>query len=123
MKTKALSIQQPWTWAILHAGKDIENRTWKTSHRGTILIHTGKRYDKIGHNYIEDVLGIQIPDNLPVGGVIGKIDILDCVTYNKSKWFSGPYGFVLVNAEPLPFKPYKGNLGLFDVPWGEGDGG
>jgi len=22
---KALSIKQPWVWAILHAGKDVEN--------------------------------------------------------------------------------------------------
>ena len=27
---KALSIRQPWAWAILHAGKDIENRDWRT---------------------------------------------------------------------------------------------
>jgi hypothetical protein len=26
---KALSIRQPWAWAILHAGKDVENRDWK----------------------------------------------------------------------------------------------
>lgn len=24
----ALSIRQPWAWAILCAGKDIENRSW-----------------------------------------------------------------------------------------------
>ena len=24
----ALSIRAPWAWAIFHAGKDIENRTW-----------------------------------------------------------------------------------------------
>jgi len=25
---KALSIRQPWVWAILHAGKRVENRQW-----------------------------------------------------------------------------------------------
>lgn len=25
---RALTVRQPWTWAICHAGKDIENRTW-----------------------------------------------------------------------------------------------
>lgn len=24
----ALSIRQPWCWLILHAGKDVENRSW-----------------------------------------------------------------------------------------------
>jgi hypothetical protein len=36
---KALSIRQPWVWAIVHAGKDIENRTWWTPYRGPVLIH------------------------------------------------------------------------------------
>lgn len=27
----ALSIRQPWAWAIVYAGKDIENRTWPTN--------------------------------------------------------------------------------------------
>ena len=30
---KALSIRPPWAWAILHAAKDVENRTWKTNIR------------------------------------------------------------------------------------------
>lgn len=28
---KALTIRQPWAWAICHAGKRIENRAWLTS--------------------------------------------------------------------------------------------
>ena len=36
---KAISIRPPWAWAILHAGKDIENRTWRTSMRGTVAVH------------------------------------------------------------------------------------
>jgi hypothetical protein len=41
---RALSIRQPWAWAILHAGKDIENRDWKPGNparrfRGSFLIH------------------------------------------------------------------------------------
>lgn len=49
---KALSIRQPWAWAILHAGKRIENRDWKgyggnsgrdKGFRGEFLIHASKR--------------------------------------------------------------------------------
>jgi hypothetical protein len=25
----ALAVRQPWTWAIIHAGKDLENRDWR----------------------------------------------------------------------------------------------
>lgn len=39
---KALSVKQPWAWAIIHAGKDIEKRTWRTDYRGPLLIHAGK---------------------------------------------------------------------------------
>jgi len=40
---KAISLWQPWAWAILHAGKDVENRTWPTHHRGPLLLHVAKR--------------------------------------------------------------------------------
>ena len=33
---KALTIKQPWAWAILHGGKDIENRNWFTSVAGGV---------------------------------------------------------------------------------------
>lgn len=36
---KVLSGRQPWWWAILHAGKTTENRTWNTSYRGPFLLH------------------------------------------------------------------------------------
>ena len=39
---KALSVRAPWWWAILHCGKDIENRDWYTNFRGTIYLHAGK---------------------------------------------------------------------------------
>lgn len=39
----ALSIRQPWAWAILHAGKTIENRDWRScKYRGPVWIHASK---------------------------------------------------------------------------------
>lgn len=40
---KALTVQQPWAWAIFH-GKDIENRTQLWSYRGPLAIHAGARW-------------------------------------------------------------------------------
>jgi hypothetical protein len=34
-----LSLRQPWAWAVLHAGKRVENRCWSTTFRGEFLIH------------------------------------------------------------------------------------
>jgi ASCH domain len=43
---KALSVRQPWAWLIVQGFKGIENRTWQTSFRGTVLIHAGMRIDQ-----------------------------------------------------------------------------
>ena len=43
---KALSIRAPWWFAILHFGKDIENRTWATNFRGTVYLHAGKWFER-----------------------------------------------------------------------------
>lgn len=39
---KALTVKQPWAGLIIAGGKDIENRTWRTSYRGRVLIHAAK---------------------------------------------------------------------------------
>ncbi len=51
---KALSIKQPWAWAILNAGKDIENRNWKTNFRGKFYIHASKKFDKSGYLWLKE---------------------------------------------------------------------
>jgi hypothetical protein len=42
---KALTIRQPWAWATIYGGKDVENRRWRTAYRGPLLIHAGKNAD------------------------------------------------------------------------------
>jgi hypothetical protein len=41
----ALTIRQPWAWAIAVAGKDVENRTWHTGYRGPLAIHAALAED------------------------------------------------------------------------------
>lgn len=43
---KALSLTRPWTELVLAGVKDVENRTWPTKHRGWLVIHGAKSYDK-----------------------------------------------------------------------------
>ena len=50
------------------------------------------------------------------GGIIGEMEIVDCVQHSDSRWFFGPYGFVLRDAKPVSFIPRKGSLGFFNVP-------
>jgi hypothetical protein len=115
----ALSIRQPWAWATLHGGKDIENRRWRTEVRGRVLIHASKTMTKLDLYYFHasDAGRKCLPDltDLFYGGIIGSVEIIDCVMQSKSPWFAGPYGFVLRNPVTLPFRPYKGHLKFFEA--------
>lgn len=112
---KILSIRQPWAWAIIHAEKDIENRGWPTNFRGKFLIHAGKKFDREGYEWLkEEFPNIACPDEFLTGGVIGSAEIVDCVQKHNSRWFFGPFGFVLRNSLPEVFTPMKGQLGFFD---------
>lgn len=102
----ALSIRQPYPHHILFDGKDVENRDWPTRFRGPVLIHAGKGVDPEDR---EDVRRL----NTPLGGLVGVVEIVDCVTDMDSPWFFGRYGFVLRNARPLVFIPCKGALSFF----------
>jgi len=119
----ALSIRQPWASLILKAGKDIENRCWPTKFRGRILIHAAKgctrQEFKDALCFAEDAIDRPINADLktiPRGGIIGSVEIVDCVSASDSPWFVGEFGFVLRDPQPLPFTPWKGQLGFFDVP-------
>lgn len=135
----ALSIRQPWASLILKAGKDIENRCWPTKVRGRILVHAAKGMTRAEHEdailFAADAirsdprnaggspatlreLGFAF-DALPRGGIVGSVEIVDCVASSESPWFMGEHGFVLRNPRPLPFTPWKGQLGFFDVPEAE----
>lgn len=114
---KILSIQQPWAWAIVYAGKDIENRSWSTNFRGKFLIHTGKKFDREGYEWIKEEfpdINIPGPKDFLLGGVIGSAEIVGCVQKHNSRWFFGPFGFVLRNPVQETFIPLKGQLGFFD---------
>jgi hypothetical protein len=43
--TRGLTIKQPWAFAIAEGFKTVENRSRRTSYRGTLLIHAGRAVD------------------------------------------------------------------------------
>ena len=128
--TLALSVHQPFTWAVFHAGMDVENRDWPTQQRGRILIHASaivrhedysifQRACRDPEHWLCQAIacggGLPKKEDLPRGGIVGEAEIADCVTEHPSPWFTGPYGFVLRNARALPFRPLTGSLRFFDV--------
>jgi hypothetical protein len=111
---KVLSIKQPWSWLIVNAKKDVENRTWRTHYRGPLYIHAGQGLDLLPYF----VLGIKLPspDSLQRGGIIGKVELIDCTAHSKSKWAEpGLIHLVLANPQPVPFFKCRGQLGIFNV--------
>lgn len=113
---KALSIKQPWAWLIVNGYKDIENRGWPTRLRGRVLIHAGKVIDREGIKWVQVYHPeIKLPQTFNLGGIVGEAEIVDCVEDSPSPWFFGTFGFVMKNAKPLPFRPYPGQLGFFEV--------
>lgn len=119
----ALSVRQPWAWMLAHGGKDVENRSWPTPYRGQFLIHAALARRRAEMD--EALLWMHLRGLLPAsrlpegctllyGCIIGVAEVVDCVSVSDSRWFTGPYGFVIRNARPIaPFVPCRGALGFF----------
>lgn len=116
----ALSVRQPWAWAIIHGGKDIENRSWQAvnhglSVRGSVAIHAAKGMTRSEYETAAGFMrgiGVQCPApaTLLRGGIIGWVDV---VKESKNPWFFGPMGLVLSNPVACQFVPVAGALGYF----------
>lgn len=123
----ALSVRQPWAWAIIWCGKDIENRSWQAVNhglrqRGRICIHAAKGMTRDEYESATNFmarLGVlscrpPLPHLLDRGCIIGTVEVADVVDDHPSPWFMGPRGLVL--KDPKPIKeviPAVGALGYF----------
>lgn len=136
----ALTLHQPWAWAIAHAGKPIENRTWKPP-RGVIgsfiAIHAGKTIDR---EAIEDLQfdGHPVPLLFDVGAIVAVARVAGWVRCTallhrtpedfggitraraelavKSVWWAGPIGWVLDEVTAIEPVKILGAQGLWTVP-------
>jgi hypothetical protein len=120
---KALSIRQPWAWLIIHGGKDIENRSWKTNYRGRFLVHAGKNFDSDAYHTLLEK-GVKLPgiSELARGAIIGSVELVDCIPVeDKNRWMSPwwletKYGFRLQDPKFIVPLPYASQLNFFEVP-------
>lgn len=121
---KALSVRQPWAWAIMFAGKDIENRSWQAINhglnvRGRIAIHAAKGMTRAEY---EDAagfmasIGVVCPPAIDLwrGAIIGTVEVVGVVNESASPWFFGPRGLVLRDPKPSMPVPVSGALGYFN---------
>jgi hypothetical protein len=119
-------VRQPWAWLLFH-GKPVENRDWRTLHRGPLAIHAARGMTRAEYQaavlfvrgFDPELAGrIPHPESLVRGAVIGMVNQVDCVTSHPSPFFCGQFGHVY--EDPREFLvpiPTKGGLGLWA--WGE----
>jgi len=133
---RILTVRQPWAWAIVHAGKDVENRSSNIAgdYRGPVAIHAGVKNNQGDVAVIFETapdaksLVEKLTDKLVYGSIIGIIDLIDvhkcfgrergCISATGeqvcSPWALDSEKYHLVLANPRPIEPikYKGFLGL-----------
>jgi hypothetical protein len=133
---KCLSMSQPWASLVVLGAKQYETRGWQTAYRGPLAIHASRTFPATARGLLRitpfrDALaraGLHDWQDLPTGLVIGVVCLVDCkrveeVTglsadelafgdYRPGRW---AWTFTLAHRLPSPF-PWRGNLGLFDVP-------
>lgn len=127
---RILTVRPPWSAAIIHSGKDVENRPRNIAgtYRGPVAIHAGKSFDA----------DARFPDKTPLpadvygtvggpvrGAIVGVVDLVDVhlCSGECSPWAQGPmdlghgirdiWHLVLENPRSLTDPiPYVGALGL-----------
>lgn len=122
----ALSVRQPWAWAIIHGGKPCENRTRFAIDKGgmramvgkRIAIHAGKGMTQDEYHGALVTFGkagahCPLPDALLRGGIIGTVEVVDIIRAMQSPWFFGPYALLLARPQPVDFIGCAGQLGMF----------
>jgi len=122
---KCITIRNPWAWAIIFAGKDVENRSWPTRVRGRVAVHVSASMTRDDYRFaVEFIAGIapqlQVPgfaDMQPLlGHIIGTVEVVDSVRTSTSPWYMGDHAHVLARPVPCTPIPYKGRLGYFEIP-------
>jgi len=129
----ALSLLAPWPWAIFHAGKDVENRTWKLppSFAGRrVLIHTSKRVTRDDFDCASEAIErinptVSVPsyELIPLGAIVGAVTftgMLEPIARRDTMdgWHhTQQYGWQLANHVELPSPvPCLGARGFWRVP-------
>lgn len=120
---KAISLKQPWaTWVAL-GFKTIETRTWKTKHRGELLICASKNVDK---DAVAEARDTGFPpyqeDEFPRGVAVAVVNVVDCRPMRDDDAADalcmnepGRFAWPLKDIRAIEPFPVKGSLSIFEV--------
>ncbi len=119
-EVRMLTVKQPWAWALIYAGKDVENRSRHFSYRGTLIIHAGQSVDPAGVEFLRSI-GIEPPAEALEGGhIVGRVEVTGCTGDSPSRWAqSGAWHIQVSDPQPAVQQvAARGNLGLQRPPAG-----
>lgn len=126
---KVLSIIEPWATLIKDGAKRIETRSWKTSYRGELYIHSSKtKISKEAKNNKE--LMSLVKSDFAFGNIICKCVLVDCVymtsefiedlkknnyqEYVCGEYKVGRYAWILEDVQVVDNIPVNGHLGIWN---------
>lgn len=114
----AISVQQPWSWAILRGGKTVENRrNVRGAHAARhmfnkpgsrVALHAGQKYAGAqAYQFVEDIVGA---DRLGQAGLPSS----------DTAWTFGAFiGLVTIESVHLSSECYDPTTGRLCSPWAE----
>jgi hypothetical protein len=128
---KAISVWNPWAWALVAGHKTVENRDWKLPRAfigERVLVHCGKRKPILGDvDMVADwarMNGHTMPEwaRRAVGGLVGSLvfeaDLTVVEVSRGPEWAFGERCWAVRPGSPVMFRaaiPCKGALGFFGV--------
>jgi activating signal cointegrator 1 len=139
---RVLSLTQPWATLVVTGEKRIETRSWRTAHRGRLLIHAAKTFPRWAKELCNEAqfahaLGWELaanPQHLPRGVILGCVSLEGCIPTSGpladqylsdigsseralGDYSPGRYAWLLRDAAEFRVPiPAKGSLGLWTVP-------
>lgn len=113
---KAISFKQPLAQALIMGTLSFAVRSWRTGHRGEMLIHASRCplqelrnlcSNDWARNHLKQWNFSKVED-LPMGAMVGKVDLQDCIPLNEFSFAKEDYPFDL---------PDRGWAWVFTNPW------
>ena len=113
---KALTMTQPWATLVAVGENSIETRSWGTSYRGSLAIHSAKGFPRdarelCGRSPYREGLrrhGYEDALSLPLGAVIAVAELVDVIKFTR-----GTLGDVRARAQKGEFPPHEADFGDF----------
>lgn len=124
---KALTLIQPWDWAVCFANKRVENRSWAPPRAiigQRIALHRGVKFDREDAQWLREEIGGEVPSKAEPGGIVATFSVVGFTDAPRSiqradqlVYAFGPCCWFLADVQVLARPvPCRGAPGLWDLP-------